>query len=60
MKAAGRLKDRSAWVAQCRERKRTMLRKTNYDNVPMKPQRVYQCMNNDFDRDTTATSARSA
>src|SRR3954470_8797537 len=29
MKAAGRLKDRSTWVAECRERKRTMLRKTN-------------------------------
>ena len=48
-KAAGRLKDRSAWVAECRERKRTMLRKTNFENVPMKPQRVYQCMNNAFD-----------
>ena len=34
---------------ECRERKRTMLRKTNFDNVPMKPQRVYQCMNNAFD-----------
>ncbi|MDE2298895.1 MAG: glyoxylate carboligase, partial [Burkholderiales bacterium] len=56
MRAAGRLKDRSAWVAQCRERKRTMLRKTNLDTVPMKPQRVYQCMNNNFDRDTTYVS----
>ena len=27
---------------RCRERKRTMQRKTNFDNVPMKPQRVYQ------------------
>jgi tartronate-semialdehyde synthase len=50
-KAAGKLKDRSAWVAQCRERKRTMLRKTNFENVPMKPQRVYQCMNNAFGKD---------
>ncbi len=48
-KAAGRLKDRSAWVGECRERKRTMLRKTNFDNVPMKPQRVYQCLNRAFD-----------
>jgi tartronate-semialdehyde synthase len=56
MKAAGKLKDRSAWVAECRERKRTMLRKTNYDNEPMKPQRVYQCMNNNFDRGTTYVS----
>ena len=36
MKAAGKLKDRSTWVAECRERKRTMLRKTNLDTVPMK------------------------
>src|SRR5262247_1372712 len=48
-KAAGKLKDRSEWVAQCRERKRTMLRKTNFENVPMKPQRVYQCLNRAFD-----------
>ena len=51
-KAAGKLKDRGAWVEQCRERKRTLLRKTNFDNVPMKPQRVYQCMNNAFGKDT--------
>ncbi|HEY8708092.1 MAG TPA: glyoxylate carboligase, partial [Burkholderiaceae bacterium] len=56
MRAAGNLRDRSEWVAQCRERKRTMLRKTNLDTVPMKPQRVYQCMNNNFDRDTTYIS----
>jgi tartronate-semialdehyde synthase len=56
LKKAGKLKDRSEWVEQCRERKRTMLRKTNYDNQPMKPQRVYQCMNNAFDRDTTYVS----
>src|SRR6201991_1190226 len=56
MKAAGTLKDRSQWVAECRQRKRTMLRKTNLDTVPMKPQRVYQCMNNNFDRDTTYIS----
>jgi len=48
-KAAGKLKDRSEWVAQCTERKRTLLRKTNFDNVPMKPQRVYQCLNRAFD-----------
>ena len=53
MKAAGTLRDRSAWVAECRERKRTLLRKTNYEAVPMKPQRVYQCMNNNFPRETT-------
>ena len=48
-KSAGKLKDRGKWVGECRERKRTMLRKTNFDNVPMKPQRVYQCLNRGFD-----------
>ena len=52
-KDAGTLKDRSQWLAQCRERKRTMLRKTNFDNVPMKPQRVYQCLNRAFDDNDT-------
>jgi tartronate-semialdehyde synthase len=52
-KAAGKLKDRSAWVDECRERKRTMLRKTNFENVPMKPQRVYQCLNRAFDDNDT-------
>jgi tartronate-semialdehyde synthase len=56
LKAAGKLKDRSAWVAECWERKRTLLRKTNYEAVPMKPQRVYQCMNNNFPRETTYVS----
>jgi tartronate-semialdehyde synthase len=56
LKAKGALKDRSTWVGECRERKRTMLRKTNLDTVPMKPQRVYQCMNNNFDRDTCYVS----
>jgi tartronate-semialdehyde synthase len=55
-KAAGRLKDRTAWAADCLERKGTMLRKTHFDDVPMKPQRVYQCMNRAFDRDTCYVS----
>ena len=50
-KTAGQLRDRSTWAGECRERKRTMLRKTNFENVPMKPQRVYQCMNNAFGKD---------
>lgn len=33
-KASGRLKDRTNWVAECRERKRTMLRRTHFDDVP--------------------------
>ncbi|MDQ7729569.1 glyoxylate carboligase [Halomonas sp. SpR8] len=48
MKADGKLKDRSDWVGDCQERKRTMLRKTHFDNVPVKPQRVYEEMNKVF------------
>ena len=49
---AGKLKDRSQWLASCQERKRTMQRKTHYDNVPVKPQRVYEEMNQFFGKDT--------
>jgi tartronate-semialdehyde synthase len=55
-KAAKHLKARSTWAGECRERKRTMLRKTNFENVPMKPQRVYQCMNNAFGKDACYVS----
>src|SRR5213594_959672 len=51
-KAAGKLKDRTDWVDQCRARKRTMLRKTHFDEVPIKPQRVYEEMNRVFGKDT--------
>ena len=54
--AAGKLQDRTTWVEACLKRKRTMLRKTNFDNVPMKPQRVYQCMSRAFDKDTCYVS----
>ena len=50
-KAQGRLADRSQWVGECQQRKGTMHRKTNFDSVPMKPQRVYQCMNRAFGED---------
>ncbi len=55
-KAAGKLPDRNAWAADCQERKRTLLRKTHFDSVPMKPQRVYQCMNNAFGKDACYVS----
>ncbi|MBA5638356.1 glyoxylate carboligase [Duganella sp. LX20W] len=55
-KAAGKLKDRSAWVAQCQDRKRTMQRKTHFEQVPVKPQRVYEEMNKAFGRDTCYVS----
>ena len=52
MKAAGQLPDRSAWAHECEHRKLHMLRKTHYDQVPLKPQRVYEEMNQEFGRDT--------
>ena len=55
-KSAGKLKDRSAWVKECQERKRTLLRRTHFDNVPIKPQRVYEEMNKAFGRDTCYVS----
>ncbi|WP_371368631.1 glyoxylate carboligase [Pseudomonas sp. QL9] len=55
-KAAGKLKDRSAWVEACRERKRTLQRKTHFDEVPVKPQRVYEEMNEFFGKDTCYVS----
>jgi tartronate-semialdehyde synthase len=54
--ATGRLRDRSRWAAECRFRRRTLLRKTNYENVPMKPQRVYQCLNRAFGKDVCYVS----
>jgi hypothetical protein len=45
LQAGRQAEGRTAWAGDCLERKRTMLRKTNFDDVPMKPQRVYQCMN---------------
>src|SRR6202521_1251050 len=52
MKAAGALAERSAWADACAHRKRSMLRKTHFDSVPLKPQRVYQEMNEILERDT--------
>ncbi|MFQ6572848.1 glyoxylate carboligase [Pseudomonas sp. UM16] len=55
-KAAGKLKDRSAWLEDCQERKSSLQRKTHFDNVPVKPQRVYQEMNQVFGKDTCYVS----
>ena len=52
MKAAGTLKDRTAWAAACLHRKENMLRRSHFDQVPLKPQRVYEEMNEILDRDT--------
>ncbi len=58
MQACKALPDWSAWAQECLARKSSpeYLRKTNFDSVPMKPQRVYQCMNNNFPRETTYIS----
>ncbi len=57
-KSSGRLADRSAWAGECMERKGSVkyLRKTNFEDVPMKPQRVYQCMNRAFGQDVCYVS----
>ncbi|GGX07950.1 glyoxylate carboligase [Streptomyces chryseus] len=52
LKAAGELPDRSAWAASAQERKATLQRRTHFDNVPMKPQRVYEEMNRAFGPET--------
>ncbi len=50
------LPDYGVWVKDCQQRKQTMHRRTNFDNVPIKPQRVYQEMNKAFGRDTCYVS----
>lgn len=50
--AAGALADRTTWAEDCAERKRTLQRKTHFDNIPIKPQRVYEEMNRAFGADT--------
>ena len=54
--AAGRLPDRGAWAEECTERKRTMLRRTHFDDVPVKPQRVYEEMIKAFGKEVRYVS----
>ncbi|WP_281689799.1 glyoxylate carboligase [Pseudonocardia thermophila] len=42
---------RTAWVRECAERKGSMQRRTHFDDVPVKPQRVYEEMNKAFGPD---------
>jgi tartronate-semialdehyde synthase len=53
----GLLPDRSEWVREIRGRKATMHRQTNFDNIPIKPQRVFQEINNVFDDETRFVTA---
>lgn len=48
--------EESKWVYECQERKRTLQRRTHFDNVPLKPQRVYEEMNAVFGRDSRYVS----
>jgi tartronate-semialdehyde synthase len=58
MRAAGKLRRWNAWADECTARKGdvALQRKTNFEQVPMKPQRVYQCMSRAFGKDTTYVS----
>ncbi|MGX1971411.1 glyoxylate carboligase [Streptomyces kronopolitis] len=51
-KAAGALPDRAAWAAATQERKARLQRRTHFDDIPMKPQRVYEEMNKAFGPET--------
>ncbi|MES9509983.1 glyoxylate carboligase [Streptomyces sp. NPDC000609] len=52
LKAAGKLRDRSRWAASTQERRAALQRRTHFDNVPLKPQRVYEEMNRAFGPET--------
>src|SRR5699024_4055477 len=51
--------ERSAWAKECRARKRdtAMLRKTDFGDTPIKPQRVYQEMNRVFGKSVRYVTA---
>lgn len=53
---SGGLPDFTGWAGECTARKSTEHRKTNFTEVPIKPQRVYQEMNQAFGRDVTYVS----
>ncbi|KOG51859.1 glyoxylate carboligase [Streptomyces griseoflavus] len=50
--AAGALPDRGEWAAAAQHRRATLQRRTHFDNVPLKPQRVYEEMNRAFGPET--------
>ncbi|KRD96342.1 glyoxylate carboligase [Bosea sp. Root381] len=52
----GQLRNRSAWASECRGRRETMLRRSDFEHVPLKPQRVYAAMNQAFGRDVCYVS----
>ena len=56
-KQAGKIVSRKQWIDECQERKFTMQRRTDFDNVPIKPQRVFQEINAVFGDDTRFVTA---
>ncbi len=54
--AAGVWPTYADWAERCAERKRVMLRKTHFEQIPMKPHRVYEEMNQVFGRETVYVS----
>ncbi|WP_166970111.1 glyoxylate carboligase [Brevibacterium atlanticum] len=53
---SGGLPDFTGWADECTARKSTEHRKTNFTEMPIKPQRVYQEMNRAFGQDVTYVS----
>ncbi|MBL0777554.1 MULTISPECIES: glyoxylate carboligase [Streptomyces] len=53
---AGTLPDRSAWAESAQERRATLQRRTHFDSIPIKPQRVYEEMNRAFGPETRYVS----
>jgi tartronate-semialdehyde synthase len=47
----------TTWATRVPDRRRDLARKTDYDNVPIKPQRVFQEINEFFDGDTVFVTA---
>ncbi|MGW4376195.1 glyoxylate carboligase [Streptomyces albidoflavus] len=53
---AGTLPDRSAWADSAQERRASLQRRTHFDDIPIKPQRVYEEMNRAFGPETRYVS----
>ncbi len=56
--AAGELPNYAEWASRCAQDKHLMQRTSAFDNVAIKPQRVYAEMNDAFDRDTRRAATR--
>lgn len=56
LKAAGELPDRTQWSAATQRRRAELQRRTHFDDIPIKPQRVYEEMNRAFGPQTRYVS----